>query len=354
MTASGVDLFPRVFSMPRVLVPLHIDHEPPPTGSVHALAGLTMGTSWSVRLVADGEQSPDAWRDGIQEQLDKVVQEMSHWEPDSDLGRFNRAPAGTWRLIPDGFFEVLSCAIEVAQASEDAYDPAAGALVNRWGFGPDNGTSPRYDAPDFVPPTRDEVAALLGDSGWQLLEFDRTTRRIRQPGGAMLDLSAVAKGYGVDVVARWLERQGVKHYLVEVGGELRGAGMKPDGQPWWVALEEPPHAQAGSDDATLLALHGLSVATSGDYRRCFEMDGERYSHTIDPRTGWPVSNGVASVTVIHESCMWADALSTALTVMGAEEGIRFADARNFAARFLVRHGDALKERASRRFLEMLE
>ena len=160
-----------------------------------------------------------------------------------------------------------------------------------------------------------------------------------QPGGVQLDLSAVAKGYGVDRLAFYLKSQGVQHYLVEVGGELRGAGLKPDGQPWWVVLEQVPGADgAEAADELVLALHGLSVATSGDYRRYFERDGRRYSHTIDPRNGVPIANDLASVTVVHPQCMAADAWSTALTVLGAEQGLRLAERLGLAARFVARSG----------------
>lgn len=312
-----------------------------------------MGTSWSVKLIADGQASIPDLHLGIQRQLDTVVAEMSHWESASDLGRFNLAPAGSWHTIPDAFFKVLSYAMEVAADSNGAYDPAAGTLVNLWGFGP----SHRYDAPGFSGPSAELVQAYAGKPAWRRLELDAAKRRIRQPGDVLLDLSAVAKGYGVDAVARYLTQQGISDYLVEVGGELRGAGVKPDGQPWWVALEQPPHTAtpgAGSPGNILLALHGLAVATSGDYRRYFHRDGTLYPHTIDPRTGYPVHNGVASVTVIHEECMAADAWSTALTVLGVEDGMRFAEARGLAARFLIRQEDGFVEHMSSGFLEMLQ
>lgn len=337
--------------MRRILIPPRIQFDSPPAGRIHALDGLTMGTSWSVRVAVDSSHVPDALRSGIQQQLDLVVREMSHWEADSDLGRFNRAAPDTWQNVPDAFFDVLSYALSVAEDSDGAYDPAAGALVNRWGFGPVN----RYNEPGFVAPSGGGALAFNSNARWRQLGFDRIGRRIRQPGGGLqLDLSAVAKGYGVDRVAAWLEGQGLHHYLVEVGGELRGAGAKPDGQPWWVALEQPPLTGQAEADAVLLALHGLAVATSGDYRRSFEHDGTQYSHTIDPRDGRPVRNGVASVTVIHESCMAADALSTALTVLGPEDGMRFAEERHLVARFLVRRDDGMAELTTRGFRDMLE
>jgi len=333
--------------MQRVLIPAHIAAGDPPTGTIHDLDGLTMGTSWSVRLVADPRLDLPRLRLGVQRELDAIVAQMSHWEPESDLGRFNRAEAGSWQPLPEAFFEVLSYALEVAEASGGAYDPGAGALVNLWGFGPER----RHDQPGFTTPGAAAIAALVGRTG---IKLDRDRRRARQPGGVQLDLSAVAKGYGVDQVARHLERQGLRHYLVEVGGELRGAGVKPDGQPWWVALEQPPSMHDTASDPLLLALHGLAVATSGDYRRYVDLDGQRHSHTLDPRNGYPVRNGVASVSVIHPECMAADALSTALTVLGADQGLRFAEERGLAARWLIRDGDALIERMSAAFLEMLQ
>lgn len=337
--------------MQRVLIPHHITGGNLPDGKIHDLAGQTMGTTWSVRLVTEDHLCVSRLRIDIEQHLDAIVREMSHWMPDSDLGRFNLAASATWHALPAAFFEVLSYAMSVAEDSGGAYDPVAGALVNLWGFGPFN----RYGEPGFVMPSPDAVRAMTGKAGWRRIELDHTHRRVRQPGGALLDLSAVAKGYGVDRVARYLEQQGILHYLVEVGGELRGAGMKPDGQPWWVALEQPDAETAGEDNAgILLALHGLAVATSGDYRRCFYVDGKRYSHTLDPRTGYPLCNDIASVTVVHESCMAADALSTALSVLGVEDGMCFAEARCLAARFLVRQGDGFVEHASSSFLEMLQ
>lgn len=308
-----------------------------------------MGTSWSVRLVELG--STAHLQLALQQQLDTVVAQMSHWLPDSDLGRFNRAPAGSWHVLPSAFFQVLSFAEHVARASRGACDPCAGALVNLWGFGPTG----RYDEPGFVAPSMEAVSGLMARRVGQTLELDAATRRARQPGGLQLDLSGVAKGYGVDCVARYLESQGVKHYLVEVGGELRGGGTRPDGQPWWVALEQVDAAPGADEtDEMVVALHGLAVATSGDYRRFFEHDGGRYSHTIDPRSGMPIANNLASVTVIHADCMAADAWSTALTVLGPEEGLALAEAEGLAARLLVRDGTDLTEYLSSQLQAMLD
>ena len=341
--------------MRRVLLPQHIsDQVAPPGAAIRDLHGLTMGTSWSVRLVESampGRAGSADLQQGLQQQLDLVVAQMSHWSDASDLGRFNRAEPGSWHSLPAAFCEVLGFAMHVSQASGGAYDPCAGTLVNLWGFGPRN----RYDEPGFLPPKDDTLALLLSQRQRRRLELDLPARRARQPGGLQLDLSAVAKGYGVDRLARYLDSQGIHHYLVEVGGELRGAGSKPDGQPWWVMLEQVDGADAAKHPPELLlALHGLSVATSGDYRRFFQDGTVRFSHTIDPRSGMPIANQLASVTVVHEQCMAADAWSTALTVLGPDAGMALAEEQGLAARFLRRDGDGYHETLSSHMLAMLD
>jgi FAD:protein FMN transferase len=299
--------------------------------------------------VAQHAGAPDLHA-GLQAQLDDVVAQMSHWDPASSLGRFNRAPAGTWHVLPPAFFQVLAYALDVWRDTGGACDPCAGALVNLWGFGPVN----RYDEPGFTAPSREAVQAALPAARVRL---DPVSRSALQPGGVQLDLSAVAKGHAVDCLARWLEGQGIRDYLVEVGGELRGAGVKPDGQPWWVALEEVDGTTGGTiggGGAIVAALHGLAVATSGDYRRFFLHDGQRHPHTIDPRSGMPIANGLASVTVIAASCMACDAWSTALTVLGPAQGLALAERRGIAARFVERTAGGLVEHLSSHMRAMLD
>ncbi|NHZ98283.1 FAD:protein FMN transferase [Massilia sp. CCM 8734] len=333
----------------RVLVPLAIAPAlPPRTSMLHELGGATMGTTWSARVMAPPDTRP-AMLEALQRQLDLVVAQMSHWERDSNLSRFNSAPAGNWHRLPDAFFTVLSYALEVAEDSGGAYDPCAGALVNAWGFG----ARQRYNEANFYAPLPAATQAIVARADRQRLQLDRASRRALQAGGVQIDLSSVAKGYAVDLLARCLEAHGLFHYLVEIGGELRGAGTKADGQPWWVALEGVPGAGEGAGP-TMVALHGLAIATSGDYRRYFEHGGRRASHTLDPRTGAPIRNDVASVTVLHAECMAADALSTALSVMGPEEGLALAERRKLAARFLLRHDGGLREVVSSAYQELLQ
>lgn len=327
--------------MRRVLLPHHIAADPAPAGAaVHDFEGRSMGTTWAVRLAAPpGKPVPPDLRDLLQQQLDIVVAEMSHWEADSCLGRFNRAPAGSWHVLPRAFFDVLAYALDVGRQSGGAYDPCAGHIVNGWGFGPDH-AGPRHTDGAYRPPGPGDIDRMREQHAASRIELDPDGWRALQPGGVQLDLSAVAKGYSVDRLAYFLSHHGVRHFLVEVGGELRGAGMRPDGQPWWVELEPLPDCGGPAQlPGMVLALHGLAVATSGDYRKFFMHEGRRYAHTIDPRTAMPVANGLASVTVVHPQCMAADAWSTALTVLGPEQGLAMAERQGLAARFVLRDGD---------------
>ena len=293
-----------------------------------------MGTSWSARVVGGSQ----ALASGVQAVLDGVVAEMSHWEPGSDLSRFNRSAPGSWQPLPPAFSRVLAAALSVADASDGAFDPAMGALADLWGFGP-HGPRESIPAPDMV-------AEALARSGRAGIEHDPALLRARRTRPAQLDFSGIAKGYGVDAVAAHLLAQGNEDFLVEVGGELRGHGVKPDGQPWWVELESPP----GSKIAPVrVALHGLAVATSGNYRRYFEHDGRRYAHTLDPRSGAPLANGVVSVSVLHSECMMADAWATALTVLGAE-GMMLAEREGLAVQMIASDEELL----SSTFAAMLE
>jgi len=328
----------------RVLVPVSVALAPPALGGrVHAFSGRTMGTTWNVRLVASPQLQREPVLRAIQGALDEVVEQMSTWDERSHLCRFNRAAPATWQALPAAFMAVLACARDVAQASDGAFDPTAGALVDAWGFGP----QARGPLPDAA-----RLAHARAATGWRRLALDGPRGAAWQPGGLALDLSAIAKGFGVDQVARRLEALGLGSHLVEVGGELRGAGVKPDGQPWWVQLEHPA-SDAGAPQA-MVALHGLSVATSGDYRRWFEHGGRRFSHTIDPRDGLPIRHGLASVTVIHAECMQADAWSTALGVLGPQAGPALADRLGLAARFVVRSGAGFDELASVAYDRLLQ
>ncbi len=302
-----------------------------------------MGTSWSVRFVAPAGFDPAPVHAALVAELDAVVAAMSPWEAGSEISRFNRAPAGRWQSLSPGFFHVLQAGLALAEASDGAFDPTAGALVDLWGFGP----APCRSAS----PSAAEIADARAGTGWHRLTIDRPARRARQPGGARLDLSGIAKGHAVDRLAVILAERGLTHALVEIGGELRGGGVKPDGQPWWVAVERPPGAALPE---TRVALHGLSIATSGDYRRWFEAGGRRHAHSIDPRTGHPVANRIASVTVLHAECMMADAWATALLVLGVQPALELATSHAIAALIVERAGEHHAEHLTPAFAPMLD
>ena len=334
--------------MRQVVIPMSLARAPAiaPAEDCLQLAGETMGTTWQVRVHAPADAAT-----GLQRLIDTtlalVVRQMSHWEAASDLSRFNVAAAGTGITLPDPLFDLLTRAQRIAAATGGAYDATAGALVRRWGFGADRARL----KPDFQIPDAADIELLRARGGWRRLLLEPAAQRAWQPGGLELDLSAIAKGFAVDLVATRLLREGFAAHLVEIGGELRGAGVKPDAQPWWVSLE-PPEAGALADE-TVIALCDRAVATSGDYRRNYEHGGQRYAHTIDPRTGRPVDNDLAAVTVISEECWHADAISTALMVMGADEGCVYADRHDIAARFVRRTETGYRECRSRVWGDML-
>lgn len=291
------------------------------------LGGQTMGTVWSTRIVG---APPDA-RSAIEDVLDKVISQMSNWEPASDICRFNRTPPGEWCDLPEEMLHVLQTGLAIARESSGAFDPAIGLLVDYWGFGPKPGTR----------------QASAG--GWQAIEVE--DGRARRTGNVALDFSGIAKGYAVDAIAERLKASGCDHFLFEIGGELRGHGVKPDLQPWWVDVEAPP----GLDLSILrIALCDLSVATSGDYRRYREEGDMRISHSIDPARGAPISNSVASVTVLHPSAMIADAWATAITVLGPEYGMALAARKQLAVLMVERDGGKGREYISPALRAMLE
>jgi thiamine biosynthesis lipoprotein len=281
-----------------------------------------MGTVWRVRLAAPAGFDPAPLTHAIAARLGLLVAEMSHWEPASLLSRFNRAKAGQWLSLPPDFATVIAAALDIAARSDGAFDPALGALVDLWGFGP---TAPS------APPDPVSVDSARAMSGWRRLDFDPGARRLRQPGGLRLDLSGIAKGYAVDAVADLLQAHGHSHALVEVGGELAGRGIRPDGEPWWVDLENP----VAGLPAFRVALHEIAVATSGTY--------VRGDHNFDPATGRPARHNVVSASVLHRSAMHADAWASALTVLGPEAGLALAAREDLAARIVVRDAAGVRE-----------
>ena len=330
----------------RVLVPSMEGAPPrPPSDIIRALDGQTMGTTWSARVIAPPGVDEAAIRTAIEEELAAIVAVFSPWEPDSEISRFNAAPEGMWALS-DPLWTVLNVALDLGDETNGAVDPTLGALVDLWGFGPPGPRSALLPVP-----SDQEIEAARKVSGWRKLRMHRDAQAVMQIGGMQLDFSGIAKGYAVDRVSDLLTAMGATSHLIEIGGELKGRGVKPDAQPWWVEIERIEGSPA---PRTIAALFDLAVATSGDYRRAFTHDGRLYPHTINGETGRPVDNGVASVTVLHASAMMADAYATALSVMGPVEGSEYAEAAGLAAHFVTRTEAGLVERMTPAFIAMLD
>lgn len=308
--------------------------------ALHTFSGPTMGTTWSVKIVGlpQGASLPEVRQD-LQTILESLNRQMSTYQPDSEISQFNKADAQSWQELSADFFTVLDYALRLAKETGGAYDPTVGPLVNLWGFGPDKSSLQRPEA--------SAVSQALSRTGWQGIVLDPLRRVAQQPGNRYLDLSSIAKGYAVDKLAEYFIARGLESYLVEIGGELRAGGRKPDGSLWRIAIERP---EVGVRQVErVLELDNLAMATSGDYRNFFEAEGQTYSHIIDPRSGYPVDHLTASVTVLAETCAEADALATALTVLGPEAGLDFAEQRQLAVLFIVRTDQGFAERASQAF-----
>jgi len=301
-----------------------------------------MGVSWTARILAPAGLDRRRAQAAVQAALNDIVEQMSGWEPGSDLSRFNAAAAGTRQRLPAAMARVIERGIYWARESGGAFDPTLARLTDLWGFGP--------AGPAANPPAPDAVEAALAQGGWE--RIDLTEDGLLQPGGLGLDLSGIAKGYGLDAAANVLVRLGVRDYLIEIGGELIGAGVKADGSPWWVDVEAPPGLDPPAPPLRL-ALHGLAVATSGDYRRFARQGDRRIAHSLDPRTGRPLDNGVVSATALAATGMDADAIATILMVMGPEQGMAFAADRGIAAVMLHRHGETQCEAVSPALQDML-
>jgi len=287
----------------------------PPSGVF--LSGTTMGTTYSIKLA---ELPAGVPLEKVQSEVERVLQEinakMSAFDPQSEISRWNAAPADLWQPISADTATVLGEALRVCERSGGALDVTVGPLVRLWHFGPAEGDADAKGS--AAVPDAESIQAARERVDWTRIELRKQPPAVRRgiEGGAV-DLAAVAKGYGVDRVAECLEALGSESYLVEIGGEIRAKGRRPDGLPWAVAVEMPRFDARQTQ--TVLRLQDGALATSGDYRNYFELHGRRFSHLIDPRTGRPIDHRLASVSVLHASCMTADAWATALMILGPEE-----------------------------------
>lgn len=293
-----------------------------------ALNGPTMGTRWSALFYAAEGFDPKPVQGALQAAVDEVDAQMSTWRPESDLMRLNAVPVGEWMTVPHRLMDVLRLALDIGRASGGTFDIGTGDAVNAWGFGPVVADQ-RLIRKALDAPRR---------AAHEALELDLDGGRARRITPIALDLNGIAKGYGVDRLAEILCGFGISSALVGIDGEMRALGLRPDRQPWTIAIEAPdPERRAPH---SILSLQNAAVATSGDYRHWALVKGRRLSHTIDPRRGAPLVTAPASVTVVARSCAEADAWATALMVLGPKAGAVVAQRLRLEALFLMRDGEA--------------
>lgn len=310
--------------------------------TIVTINGNTMGTTYSIKYAVDegteNKISADDLKEYIEQRLKEINQLMSTYIPDSELSIINRSPANiALKLSPETEY-VIAKAIELNELSSGKLDITVGPLVNLWGFGPTK-------RPEKTP-TKEEVEAVRDYVGIDKFVID-DNKLIKLHDKVYIDLSTIAKGYGVDAIAKVLESLGVFDYLVEIGGEMKLSGLKPNQQAWVVAIEKPVSNERAIQ--RIINVGNNAIATSGDYRNYFEQDGIRYSHLIDPDTALPIQHKLVSVTVVADTALLADGLATALIVLGEEKGQELAERENIKALFIVKEGNEFVEYESNAF-----
>ncbi len=307
-----------------------------------SINGVTMGTSYHIKLVPTENWTIDleSLHEKVKLRLADIDNKMSTFKESSDVSRFNSDTGDNWVEVTAETMLVVGAAQSVSQLTSGSFDITIGELVNLWGFGPTINIA--------TIPATNEIETLLTQSGYQKLQLQQNPPALRKSSKMLyIDLSAIAKGYAVDAIAKMLLDYRIENYLIEIGGEIVTRGYKTEQKPWVIGIEAPTTGQRTIRKR--LHLQDVAMATSGDYRNYFEHQGVRYSHTIDPATGYPISHRLASVTVIDGSCMRADALATAIMVMGEDLGMAFAEAQQLAIMMLVKDGDSFIEKQSLAF-----
>lgn len=297
--------------------------------------GPTMGTTYHVRIVAESSAvSIAGLKAKIEALLADIDRQMSTYRPDSELSQFNRAPGGDWFPISQATAEIVTAAREISRNTDGALDVTVGPLVRLWHFSPQTAV-PSGSNRRFTPPSDEVLSAARAHVGYQKLDVQLDPPALRKKTSALeVDLSSIAPGYTVDRMAGLLTEHRVQNFVVEIGGEVRVAGRRADGQPWRIAIERPLADRR--EKLLTLPLSDAAISTAGGYRKSFEHGGRRYSHIIDPATGRPVEHSLLSVTVVAETCLAADGWDTPLLVLGPARGYQCAEKHNIAAMFISR------------------
>lgn len=278
------------------------------------IKGEIFGTYYNVKIRTD--RKDQSLRQKITRELNKIDAQMSIFNKDSEISKINQAKAGKYITLSPELKSVFKAADEVYKKSAGAFDPTLGALVNIWGFGP----LTQSDVP-----SEKDIGQALKTTGFNKLRFGHAYKSIsKKHSGTYINLSAIAKGYGVDRIAALLDEEGYADYIVEIGGEIKTKGQRsPESGTWTVGIRKP--SKSSSENALVLSLSNMAVATSGNYRNFYQKDGRIVAHTLSAKTGKPVETDVLSASVFHDSCMYADAYATAIMAMGVEKGLALAD-----------------------------
>ncbi|WCM53144.1 FAD:protein FMN transferase [Pseudomonas sp. WJP1] len=306
--------------------------------SMESFGGPTMGSTYSIKYVRHaGLPAPADVQVEVEKILSDIDRQLSTYRSDSDIERFNALPANHCQAMPASVLELVRVGEQLSVQSAGAFDLTVEPLLNLWGFGP--------QAREEKIPTAPALAEVRQRVGHDHLRIDGD--RLCKDAAVEVDFNSIAAGYAVDTIAARLEAMGIHDYLAEATGELKAAGRKSDGTAWHIALEEPRDDQQVAE--RIIAVDGYGVSTSGDYRNYFVQGGQRFSHTLDARTGAPVSHNLASVTVIHPSALMADGLSTLLLILGPEQGWDYAEKHDIGAFFVMRADTGFVTRSSHAF-----
>jgi thiamine biosynthesis lipoprotein len=292
------------------------------------IEGRTMGTTYHINVITGTSAEINGLKEKINRRLDEINRVFSTYIKDSEISRFNAwSRAGEKFQVSDDFINVMKVGRQIYRLSEGAWDGTVNPLVDLWGFGPTRRET-------RMPPAS-AIKALLSNIGFDRIEVKEPNFLVKNLAAVTLDLNSIAKGFAVDAVSQLIAAAGFKNYLVEIGGEVYAAGVRRDGRKWRVGINTPRKGAAVNAVYKAMSISNQAFATSGDYRNFIEIKGVRYSHVIDPRTGYPVSNGVVSVSIIAADCTLADGLATAVMVMGAEKGIELVNRLQNVECFIV-------------------
>ena len=294
--------------------------------TVHVLEGWTMGSTWRVSVAGAPDLELVPLKADIEAALGELDRQLSGYRDTAELAQLNRSPIGVWRTLPPHLGAVLGFGKQLHRDTNGAFDLTVKPLVNLWGFG--------VAEPRTTVPTDAEIAAARVRLGSDMIELSADGKRVRRQSDVTVDVDAIAPGHAADIISGLLRQRALPDHLVDIGGELKAAGRKPDGTAWRIGVEQPELARGKV--VQIIELTDVGVATSGDYRDFVEIGGKRYSHTIDPTTGRPVEHNLASVTVLAPTALAADGYATTLMVLGPERGMAWADARGLAVYMLIR------------------